>query len=441
MDKHSVTGWLMKRKQIVKTLYISILAFLVYGCMYGLRKPFTVGDFGDMKYWGIDYKTILVISQVLGYSLSKVIGIRVISEMKRSYRKHSIIIFTGLAELALILFGISSAPYNAVFLFINGIPLGMIWGLVFAYMEGRRSTEFMGTLLSISFIVSSGFVKSAGKIVMESANVSVFQMPWVTGLIFLIPLIVFVLLLDQSPQPDEDDIRLRSLRVPMDRKQRKQTFMEFAAGLILLILAYTLLTVFRDLRDNFAAEIWSEINISNTSMIFTWSEFPAALLVLIIMSLVMLIKNNILAFRINLVIIISGFLIIGISTFALENHIIREGLWMILLGSGIYIGYIPFNSLLFDRLIAAFQPAANAGFFIYLADSAGYLGSIGTLLVKNLYDTESGWLSFIKTLSYSLTFSGIILMILSFLFFNLKFKTRYHLIKSLKYNRQFNLTR
>jgi hypothetical protein len=423
LNQHPVTGWLRNRNQVIKTLYISVLAFLVYGCMYGLRKPFTVIDFGDLKYWGIDYKTILVISQVIGYALSKFIGIKVISEMKRSSRRNSIIILTGISEISLILFGITPSPFNAVFLFLNGIPLGMIWGLVFAYLEGRRTTEFMGTLLSISFILSSGFVKSTGKFVLNTINVSDFQMPWITGLIYFIPLILFTWLLDKSPAPDKDDVFMRSRRIPMDGKQRKKVFMEFASGLILLILAYTLLTVIRDLRDNFAAEIWSSINVNDRPMIFTLSELPAAVTILVIMSLVMFIRNNKLAFRINLIIIILGFFIIGSSTFALENRIIGEGFWMILLGIGIYMGYIPFNSLLFDRLIAAYRPSANAGFFIYIADSAGYLGSVGTLLYKNLHAAESDWFSFIKTSSYGLTIIGIVLMILSWILFSMKIKS------------------
>jgi len=37
-----------------------------------------------------------------------------------------------------------------------------------------------------------------------------------------------------------------------------------------------------------------------------------------------------------------------------------------------------------DRLIAAFGSAANAGFFIYIADSFGYLGSVGALIFRIL---------------------------------------------------------
>jgi hypothetical protein len=95
---------------------------------------------------------------------------------------------------------------------------------------------------------------------------------------------------------------------------------------------------------------------------------------------------------------------------------------MILLGLGTYLGYLPFNCFLFDRLIAAFGSAANAGFFIYIADSFGYLGSVGTLLYKNFSSRELSWFNFLTTTSYSLSIAGSLLIISSLLYFRLKFQ-------------------
>jgi len=419
--ENKVTFWLIRRNKTISVLYISIVAFLVYACMYGLRKPFTVAEFRGLTMWGMDLKVLLIISQVIGYSLSKFIGIKVISEMKRNYRAVSIIILTGMAECSLILFSIVKPPLSLVFLFFNGLPLGMIWGLVFAYLEGRKTTEILGTVLSVSFIVSSGFVKSIGKILMNSFHLTDFQMPWVTGIIFYIPLILMVWLLDKSPDPTNDDELSRTKRVPMDRKQRIRIFSEFAVGLILMTLAYMLLTVYRDLRDNFAVDIWKSMGFSGNSMLFTWSELPIAIIVFAVMGSLMMIKNNRKAFLMNNYIVLSGFALIGISTLALKAGLISPLAWMILLGLGTYLGYLPFNCLLFDRLIAAFGSAANAGFFIYIADSFGYLGSVGTLIFKNFYSRNLSWLNFLETTSFSMAISGSILMVLSIWYFNMKF--------------------
>ena len=422
VEENRITSWLSNRNKVVSTFYISMVAFLTYACMYGIRKPFTVAEFHGLTFWGMDYKALLIISQVVGYALSKFIGIKVISEMKRSSRAISIVLLTGSAECALILFSVVRPPFNIILLFLNGLPLGMIWGLVFSYLEGRRTTEILGTVLSISFIVSSGFVKSVGKTVMNTFHLTDFQMPWITGLIFFVPLVILVILLDKTPDPTEEDEMLRTKRIPMDKAQRRKISGEFAIGLITLTLAYILLTIYRDLRDNFAVDIWKSAGITGNSMIFTWSELPIALVVFMVMTSLMLIKDNRKALVINNYIILSGFIIIGFSTLALNIGLIKPVAWMILLGLGTYLGYLPFNCLLFDRMIAAFGSASNAGFFIYIADSFGYLGSVSALIFKNFNNKELSWFSFLTTTSYGLAISGSLLIILSIWYFKLKFR-------------------
>jgi hypothetical protein len=184
-----------------------------------------------------------------------------------------------------------------------------------------------------------------------------------------------------------------------------------------------LLTIFRDLRDNFAAEIWNSIGITGNSMIFTWSELPIAFVVLIVMSSLMLIRDNKKALLMNNYIILSGFVTIGMGTLALKMGIINPVAWMITLGIGTYLGYLPFNCLIFDRMIAASGSAANAGFLIYLADSFGYLGSVGTLLFKNFNNRDLSWINFLITSSTGISITGSLLIVLSLWYFSIKLKT------------------
>jgi ATP/ADP translocase len=208
----------------------------------------------------------------------------------------------------------------------------------------------------------------------------------------------------------------------MDKGMRKKVFKEFAPGLVYLTIAYTLLTIFRDLRDNFAPEIWSSIGIKGNSMIFTWSELPIALVVSVVMGSLMLIKNNKKAFQVNHHIVLAGFTIIGASAILLQIGLINPTTWMVLSGLGTYLGYLPFNCLLFDRMIAAFGSAANAGFYIYVADSFGYLGSVGTLIFKNFNNNELSWYRFLSDSSYGVALAGILLVFSSLWYFNTKIK-------------------
>ena len=133
-----------------------------------LSQSICCGTFTGQQYFHIDYKVWLVIAQIIGYTLSKFYGIKFIAELKPGQRAKYILLLIGIAWLALLFFAIVPAPYNIIFLFINGFPLGLIWGLVFGYLEGRKSTEFMAAVLSISLIFASGFVKTVARMLMSS---------------------------------------------------------------------------------------------------------------------------------------------------------------------------------------------------------------------------------------------------------------------------------
>jgi len=104
----------------------SFAVFITYLCMYAFRKPFTAATFEDKQFMGVDFKIALIILQLIGYTVSKFIGIKIISELKPANRLVVLLALLFLALISLFLFGITPYPYNAVFMFINGLPLGMI---------------------------------------------------------------------------------------------------------------------------------------------------------------------------------------------------------------------------------------------------------------------------------------------------------------------------
>lgn len=83
------------------------------------------------------------------------------------------------------------------------------------------------------------------------------------------------------------------------------------------------------------------------------------------------------------ILIIAGILLSGVTTFLFNTHIINPIVWMILTGLGLFIGYILFNTIFFERMIAAIQVKSNIGFLMYLADSFGYLGSVIIMIYKD----------------------------------------------------------
>ena len=123
------------------TLVISLAAFLCYTSMYAFRKSFTAANFDEMELFGIHLKVLLVITQMLGYMLSKFYGIRFISEMNNMSRGKVLITLICISWIGLLGFAITPSPYNILFMLVNGFPLGMIWGLVFSNAEDERDKE------------------------------------------------------------------------------------------------------------------------------------------------------------------------------------------------------------------------------------------------------------------------------------------------------------
>ncbi|GAB4395428.1 MAG: DUF5690 family protein [Microscillaceae bacterium] len=388
--------------------------------MYAFRKPFSVAAFAGQTWAGVDYKIWLIVFQVLGYTSSKFLGIKYIAELHRRWRPYLLTALILFAELALLLFAFVPPPYNIVFLFLNGLPLGMVWGVVFSYLEGRRSSELLGAGLSASFIVSSGAVKTLGKLLMQEFGVTEYWMPFITGLVFLLPFFFFVYLLERIPPPTDADIAARTERQPMNRSARLRLFHTFAFGLVMLIIFYMALTAYRDFRDNFAAEIWHSLGYGDAPYIFTLSEIPIALAVLLLLGLLMLIRHNRRAFLLYQLLIMASAALIGLSTWLFQMGWLPAAAWMILVGLGLYLAYVPFNCILFDRMLAAFEYRGNAGFLIYLADAFGYLGSVGILFYKNFGQAQLSWLQFFIQSSYLLAGFGIITVGLSWLYFRQK---------------------
>ena len=65
----------IKAQEIRFVIFAALAAFITYLSMYAFRKPFSAGTFDGLAIWGIDYKILLIISQLIGYTLSKYLGI------------------------------------------------------------------------------------------------------------------------------------------------------------------------------------------------------------------------------------------------------------------------------------------------------------------------------------------------------------------------------
>ncbi len=415
-----ISNWLENANQVYFCFYAIAAAFLTYFAMYAFRKPFAAGIYDGLSIWGVDYKIIAIIAQACGYTLSKFVGIRIVSELKASYRIKSIIVLIAVAWVALLMFALTPTPYNVVFLFVNGLPLGMIWGIVFSFLEGRRFTELLGAGMACSFIVSSGTVKAVGQSLVVSHGVSEFWMPFFTGMLFIPVLALGVFLLSAIPAPTICDEEHRTKRIPMDNRARWRFFLSFALGIILTVSIYICLTIFRDVRDNFAVEIWSSLGYADEPAILAKTEFYVAIGVLLIIGSMIFIKDNRTAFYLNLGLIMSAGFLLLVVTFLFQRYEMNPVLWMVLNGFGMYLAYMTYHTFLFERWIALFRIRSNIGFLMYIADAFGYLGSISIMFAKNFGPDSVSWLSLFIKIAYVTAILTIILGLACIMYFRAK---------------------
>ena len=411
-------------RRIAVAICAALVAFLAYSSVYAYRKPFTIATFNGLTFKGISYQTLLIISQVIGYMLSKFYGIKFIAELKTLGRFKTSVILTGSAWISLLFFALTPAPYGMLFLFINGFMLGFMWGIIFSYVEGRRATDFIGAVMAVSFIFAGGFTRSVAKWLMLEWNITETWMPFITGLVFALPLLFFLWVLEKIPAPDETDIKERTVRLPMDKASRKLFLKAFGPGIAIVTLTYLFLTVMRDIRDNYMANIWNELGYGGNYSIFTKTETNTSMIILLIMGMLVLIRKNIRALSIVHLVIGAGLALAGISSILFITGKMDGALWMQLTGLGLYMGYIPFNCIFFERLIASFRIAGNVGFLIYFADAFGYLGSVIVMLSKEFMRWNLNWSQFYSHGVVAGSLLGIAGTIFSYFYFKRKYSAK-----------------
>jgi phosphonate degradation associated HDIG domain protein len=411
--------WLETSPKPVFIAFAIAAAFSTYFCMYAFRKPFTAARFDGQQFLGseIALKTAFVVSQIIGYTASKYIGIKVCPEVRPGRRAGMLVFLILCAQAALVLFAILPPDFKVLAIFLNGLPLGMVWGLVVWYLEGRMTSELLLAGLACSYIVSSGMVKDVGRYLMAAYGVSEAAMPMVTGLLFLPLFLLSVWLLSHLPAPTAADQTARVKRATMDGASRLAFLRALFLGLVLLFGARLLTTAFRDFRDNFGVEIFGSLGYQGDPTLFTRTEIPVALGVMVALALLNLIRNNRAGVVGAHVLMVTGLVLMALSTLLLDAGVLNGLGWMILVGLGSYMAYVPHDSVVFDRIIASTRVSGTAVFAIYVADAIGYTGSIGLPLMKDLLFPSVDRLAFFRMFTYIVSLGGIAMLVLSCVYF------------------------
>lgn len=412
-------------KRIQKLFYhpawALVAAFGTYFCMYGFRKPYTAGTYSSTSFFGIEYKFLLIIAQTIGYVAAKWIGIKIVSEIKRGQQIKMLLGLIFFAELMLLLFGFIPRPWNILCLLFNGLFLGIVFGLVLRFLEGKKNTEAMIAGLCASFIVSDGVSKSVGTFLLDY-GISETWMPFFAGVIFIIPTLLFIAMLSYVPVPSANDIASRSGREPMSADARRNFLLKYAPGLVCITAAYLFVTLLRSIRADFAPELWRDLGYHQTPQLFTQSELLVSFGVVIINGLAIFISNHYKAFRFSLFTCLGGFIILLLSIAGLQFGLGKFP-FIVLVGLGVYFPYVAIHTTVFERLIAITRERANVGFLMYVVDSVGYTGYIILMLFKYATPATDTILFLFLRISIGLGVAGALIILYCNLYFKTKLKT------------------
>lgn len=320
-------------------------ALLSYSLVYALRKPYTAASFDGLTFMGMDYKIAVTTIQILGYVIAKFFGIKLISELKRENRFRFFVWSAVLAEAALIGFGLLPMPFNVVAMFVNGLSLGCMWGVIFSFIEGRKVTDMLASLLGVSMVFSSGVAKSFGLFAMNDMHIDQFWMPAVIGG-FALPLLVLMgYLLKRLPRPTAEDIELRNERVTLDHNGRKALFFKYAPILTLLFVGNFMLLVLRDIKEDFLVNI---IDMSNqSSWLFARIDTVVTLIILGIFAAFIFFRSNIKALMTLMGLVIAGCLVMTYVSLSYESLDLQPVTWLFIQSLCLYIAYLTFQTIFF----------------------------------------------------------------------------------------------
>ena len=284
-----------------------------------------------------------------------------------------ILISIVLAEASLILFGLLPAPYNIGAMFLNGLSLGCMWGIIFSFIEGRRMTDILASLLGVSMVISSGTAKS-----------------------------------------------MKSKRETLNGKQRWDIFKNFMPFLTLLFIANVVLTILRDIKEDFLVKI---IDVSQySSWMFAQVDSVVTIIILVIFGLMVFVRSNLKALSILLGLIIISMVVMVVVSFGYEQLQLNAIVWLFIQSLCLYLAFLTFQTIFFDRFIACFKIRGNVGFFIAMNDFLGYTGTVIVLAVKEFFSPDINWTTFYNLMAGYVGVICFVAFVCSFIYLHQRYR-------------------
>ena len=227
--------------------------------------------------------------------------------------------------------------------FLNGLSLGCMWGVIFSFIEGRRVTDILASLLGVSMVISSGTAKSVGLYVMNHLHVNEFWMPALIGGVALPLLLLLGCALNKLPEPNKEDIAMKSERETLNGQQRWELFKSFMPFLSMLFVANIAIVVLRDIKEDFLVNI---IDVTAYSpWLFAQIDSVVTLIILGIFGLMVFVKDNLKALSVLFGLIIMGMIAMSVVSFGQDRFRLSPVTWLFIQSLCLYIAYLTFQTI------------------------------------------------------------------------------------------------
>jgi len=407
----------------VVTTFTVICAFSAYFAIYGISVSLFAATFEGITVFGsLQLKVAFTIAQMLGYAVSKVIATFVIPTIRREQRCLALVGLAVLGEIPLVFFGMLPPIGQVIMVFLSGMPMAWLWGIMVMYLEGRRTSEVLLMGLYLSVMVASGVAKSVAAAVMD-AGISENWMPAICGSVSALLFILFIVLLDTIPDPSDEDKAIRKERRTMSPQEGRIFLRKWAPGLIVITLVYSVLTAYRNFRDYFAPELWRDLEGPNFDpSSFTKSELPVGICTAVAYSMLYFIKDDRRAFFAILGVMFLGGVVVFAATVIQVLSLISALPWMIMVGTGLFMAYIPPGAMLYDRFNGATNMPYTSVFMMYLSDICGYTATLTVLFYRNFGDANLSYVSFFHSFSYIAAMCVMVGMTIAAVYFVIAFR-------------------
>ena len=134
------------------------------------------------------------------------------------------------------------------------------------------------------------------------------------------------------------------------------------------------------------------------------------------------VKDNLKALSILFGLIIMGMIVMSVVSFGQERFQLPPVVWLFVQSLCLYIAYLTFQTIFFDRFIACFKIHGNVGFFIVTTDFLGYTGTVLVLVLKEFCNPHIDWAVFYNQFAGYVGIFCCITFICSFVYLHQRFR-------------------